>query len=199
MSPPAATPPAVTTPQRPIMVVIPPPADAPALPALSPAAAVTTPQRPMVVTTMHPPMTPTTPSTSPNPTEEVFFEVGSILPGWKQVFILESLPTILGNKTFFKHAAKKDEPIKEGVHALKPMCVRLQLPRTGSKTVLIQRLVGCYFTNFDKFESDFEGTHDKFQVHRQHWNRSRNRQQKKKTCFGNKAVAFVTVASSGLA
>jgi hypothetical protein len=68
---------------------LPPPADA----ALPPAGVLTTPQRPSMVvslvTTMQTPVTPATPtSTSPSPVEEVFFEVGNILPGWKHVFIL---------------------------------------------------------------------------------------------------------------
>ena len=42
------------------------------------------------------------------------------------------------------------------------MCIERHLPRTGSKTILIQRLVGYYFTNLDTFESDFEGMYEDF-------------------------------------
>jgi hypothetical protein len=43
------------------------------------------------------------------------------------------------------------------------LVVERGLPRTGSKTVLILRLVGYYFTNLDKFESDFEGLYEEFE------------------------------------
>jgi hypothetical protein len=130
------------------------------------AAAATTPQER--------PTTPTPPTTPPTPTEEIFFEVGCILPGWKQVFILENLPRILGNRRLFKHVVTKNEPYKRGIRVLKPMCMERGLPRTGSKTVLILRLVGYYFTNIDKFESDFEGLYDEFEVK---WRKAKERMQ----------------------
>ena len=170
-----------------------PPADA----AIHPAAAVTTPQRPSVVTTMHPPlpttmtMTPATPATPPCPAEEVFFQVGEILPGWKQVFILEHLATILGNKNFFKHVAKTNEVIKEGIRMLKQMCVERKLPRTGSKTLLIKRLVGCHFTNLDEFEVDFEGTCQEFETQ---WQKAKMRTRDEELSALAVLAAAATVA-----
>jgi hypothetical protein len=145
----------------------PPAADAAVPPAdmtlQRPPAEFLTPQWPMVVTTVHPPLpmtltlTPSMPATPPNPAEEVFFQVSGILPGWQQVFVLDHLATILENENCFKHSVNKNQRIAEGICGLKPMRLEHNLPRTGKKTVLIKRLVGCHFTNLDKFESDFEG------------------------------------------
>jgi hypothetical protein len=52
------------------------------------------------------------------------------------------------------------------------MCAERQLLRTGSKTVLIQRLVGYYFTNVDKFESAFESMFEEFEVK---WEKAKRR------------------------
>jgi hypothetical protein len=71
------------------------------------------PAQPDVATTMPPPhpaamtTTPTMPTTPPNPTEQVFFEVGDILPGWKHTFILEHLPTIFGNKKILQGCSEE--------------------------------------------------------------------------------------------
>jgi hypothetical protein len=40
------------------------------------------------------------------------------------------------------------------------MCNELKLPRSGNKTILIERLVGYFFMNVDEFEEHFEGTFD---------------------------------------
>jgi hypothetical protein len=107
------------------------------------------PSQPDVVTTLSPPCpaatttTPTMPITPPNPTtKEVFLKAGDILPAWKHTFILEHLPTMLGNKKFFKAVQKRNEPNKDGVCILNQMCGESPLLRCGSKTLLIQRLVG---------------------------------------------------------
>jgi hypothetical protein len=53
---------------------------------------------------------------------------------------------------------KKDGSTDEGLRWLKPMCDELKPPRSGNKTILIERLVGCFFMNVDEFEECFEGT-----------------------------------------
>jgi hypothetical protein len=124
--------------------------------------ALTTPQqppRPTTATTTPP--SSSTPTTPPNPAEERFFEVGDTLPGWRHMFILNHPPTILSNKTHFRHVVKKTEaPTKEGLRWLKPMCDELKLPQSGNKTILIERLVGYFFMNVDEFEECFKGTFD---------------------------------------
>jgi hypothetical protein len=62
-------------------------------------------------------------------------------------------------------SSNKNQQITEGIlMLLKPMCVERTSPWTGKKTVLIKCLVGCDFTNLDKFESDFEGTCQEFET-----------------------------------
>jgi hypothetical protein len=139
-----------------------------------PPAEFTAPQRPMVVsTTMRPPLpmmlslTPSTPATPQNAAEKVFFKVSGILPGWQQIFVLEHPAAINENKNCFKHSVNKNQQIAEGIPALNP-CIERNLPRTGKKRVLIQGLVGHRFTHLNKFESDFEGTHQKFETEWHH-------------------------------
>jgi hypothetical protein len=122
------------------------------------------PQHPMVVTTMPPPClrrrrTPAMPANPPSPAEEVCFNVSDILPGWKQVFIPEHLPTILGTKIHPSTFRRRMNPTTRKV------CVECHWPQTSGKTLLMKCFVGCCFTNLDEFESDFvKGMHDELEV-----------------------------------
>ena len=71
--------------------------------------------------------------------------IDQLLPTPAQLFIAAQLPSILNNKKYFQLLPDRKDGPKEGVKYLKSLCLSLGLRHSGSKKLLVKRLVKYFF------------------------------------------------------